>query len=565
MRTAPSANLQPPQRGGGDVSLPPGLPIDAAEGDSAEGAVSAAFAALDAGDTEGARGLAQSALMVARAVKGEGGSRLVEARALACLAQCDRVISRLRRSADTARQAAHIFEAEGDVDGESSALITLAHVSMLLGRNDEAVEAAVMSLRLCDPQDSPRKALLAHNCLGLAYAWAGNFDKANAALGTAVHIAGRTEAPQDAYEPRLYQLWVEAHVLAERRFRTGEIGDVRRMNALVREVRRLEQAITGEPLNGLRADAKTMAHVLKAICAAWEGNVANAHIYVERALGSLSGAITWLDALVRWCMAELAWAESDWTAAEESLAEMMDFALKVEYEQLACLAKQLLAQVYEAQGKTVEASIQYKQLRLRERHMVSDSTSSREAIVDLRLDARRTELSLEKALAASKQFEKWSFEDPLTGIANRRAFELDLEQRLAQSGGDRSLVVAMIDVDKFKAVNDTYGHNIGDRVLQVVARVLSESVREHDLVARLAGDEFVVLFGDATLDAAAEAGERIQASLEAWDWDATAPGLRISISIGMSEAVRGDTVESLVERSDRSMYAAKPGWEMTSL
>lgn len=547
------------------VPVPLGFPIDAAAGDSAEGAVCAAFAALGAGDTEGARGLAQSALIVARAVKGKDGSRLVEARALACLAHCDRVTSHLRRSADTARHAVHLFQAEGDVDGESSALITLAHVSMLLGRNDEAVEAAVMSLRLCDPQDSPNKALLAHNCLGLAYAWAGNFDKANAALGTAVHIAGRTDSPEDAYEPTLYQLWVEAHVVAERRFRTGAIADVRRMNALVREVRRLERASTGEPLTGLRADAKTMAHVLKAICAAWEGKVANAHVYVERAIGSLSGAITWLDAIVQWCMAELAWAEADWTAAEESLAEMRDYALNVEYEQLACLAKQLLAQVYEAQGKTVEATIQYKQLRLRERRMVSDSTSSREAIVDWRLDARRTELSLEKALAASRQFEKWSFEDPLTGIANRRAFELDLGQRLTQSSGGRALAVAMIDVDKFKLVNDTYGHNIGDRVLQVVARVLSESVREQDLVARLAGDEFVVLFGDASLGAATEAGERIQASLMAWDWDATAPGLRVSISIGMSEAVHGDTVESLVERSDRSMYEAKPGWEMTSI
>lgn len=535
----------------------------AAAGESAEDAVSAAFAALAAGDTDGARGLAQSALIVARAVKVKGGSRLVEAWALACLAHCDRVIARLRRSAETARHAAHLFQAEGDVDGESSALITLAHVSMLLGRNDEAVEAAVMSLRLCDPQDSPNKALLAHNCLGLAYAWAGNFDKANAALGTAVHIAGRTGAPEDAYEPTLYQLWVEAHVVAERRFRTGEIAEVRRMSALVREVRRLERAGTGEPSAGLKADAKTMAHVLKAICAVWEGNIANANVYVERAMGSLSGAITWLDALVRWCMAELAWAETDWTAAEESLAEMMGYALKVEYEQLACLAKQLLAQVYEAQGKTGLANVQYRELRLRERRVVAESTASRESIVDWQLDARRTELSLERALEASRQFEKWSFEDSLTGIANRRAFELDLGQRLAQSNSDRALAVAMIDIDKFKVVNDTYGHNIGDRVLQAVARVLSESVREQDLVARLAGDEFVILFGDATLNAAAEVGERIQAALAALDWDATAPGLRVGISIGISEAIRGDTVETLVERSDRSMYDAKPGWEMT--
>ena len=167
---------------------------------------------------------------------------------------------------------------------------------------------------------------------------------------------------------------------------------------------------------------------------------------------------------------------------------------------------------------------------------------------------------------ASKQFERWSFEDALTGIANRRRFEQALAERLPSSVADgRPLTVAMVDLDQFKAVNDTYSHQVGDRVLKTVATVLSASVRENDLVARLAGDEFVMLFSDADADTATEICERIRAAVADFDWDSMAPGLRVSVSIGVSQAVEGDTVESIMHRSDTSMYTVKPGWVPTNL
>jgi len=90
-------------------------------------------------------------------------------------------------------------------------------------------------------------------------------------------------------------------------------------------------------------------------------------------------------------------------------------------------------------------------------------------------------------------------------------------------------------------------------------------VRERDLAARLAGDEFIVLFSDADAATAGEVVTRIQYAIASFDWGAIAPGLRVSLSIGLSEAVAGDTVESIVHRSDKSMYSekARPRWEPT--
>jgi len=124
--------------------------------------------------------------------------------------------------------------------------------------------------------------------------------------------------------------------------------------------------------------------------------------------------------------------------------------------------------------------------------------------------------------------------------------------------------VAMVDLDNFKAINDTYTHQIGDRVLKTVASVLANSVRGNDLAARLAGDEFVVLFTNAVVDEAAEICERIRGAVADFDWNSIARGLRVSVTIGVSEAQPGDTVETIMHRSDKSMYNAKPGWVPTS-
>jgi diguanylate cyclase (GGDEF)-like protein/PAS domain S-box-containing protein len=150
--------------------------------------------------------------------------------------------------------------------------------------------------------------------------------------------------------------------------------------------------------------------------------------------------------------------------------------------------------------------------------------------------------------------------DPLTGLANRRALERTLESALARaSARGRSTAVLMLDLDGFKAINDSLGHAAGDAALREVARRLRRCVRERDLVARLGGDEFVVLLTDVggSSGAALEACERVDAALSrpiALDHGEAA--LRAAIGVATFPDDGADAA-TLLAHADRAMYAAK--------
>ncbi len=522
-------------------------------GETPEAALAAAHAALDEGHVQKARDLAKYVLIRAR-----GSDMRSEAGALACLAHCDRIGSRLRRASEASRRAAQLFEQLGDLQGESNALATLAHVCMLLGRNDEAVEAALLCVRLCDVKVPQPQVVLAHNCLGLAYSWSGDYERADASLEAAVAMAQRCTPPLSIYQPRLNQMWVESKRLLDERYQTGAMSSLVRLEALGRECAQLERTGQGAlVMQGLQPMARTASFASASLLASWQGDTAAAQLALAAATGSLSGGMTWLDSFVRWAAAEVAWAEQDWVEAEKALVEMREMALAVEHEQLACQAHLLLAQVFELQDKNEEARREHRALRRRERRVVAEGLSSRESLVSWQLGARQSERHLRQALVVSKQFERWSLEDALTGIANRRHFEQALAERLpAAIGTGRPLTVAMVDVDRFKSVNDRFTHSTGDRVLKTVAAILSSEVRENDLPVRWAGDEFVILF-DAAEPVARQVCERIQVAVADFDWQAIVPGLQLTVSLGLSEVRAGDTAETALQRSDEAMYRAK--------
>ncbi|WP_187395172.1 tetratricopeptide repeat-containing diguanylate cyclase [Pigmentiphaga aceris] len=483
----------------------------------------------------------------------------LEARALASLAHCDRISSRLRLATEASRRAAHLFEQLGDAQGEANALITLAHVCILLGRNDEAVEAALLSVRLCETKAPQPQLVLAYNCLGIAYSWAGDHDRADASLAAAIKVAQHCVPVASAYQPLLNQVWVEASRLIDERFQTGTMSSLSRLEALAAECKALEAAgLSSSLLPGLQSMGEVISNASWALLEAWQGDIAAADKSVALAVQSLAKNVTWLDAFVRWAAAEIAWARQDWEKTQIELESMRVLALSVEHEQLACRAHLLLAQAFEIQGRHEDALRENRALRRREQRVVADGLVSREALVSWRLDARQSQRHLQQALITSKQFERWSLEDALTGIANRRSFERALEQRLqVQTSTGRPLTVALVDVDRFKSVNDRFTHQIGDRVLKTVAALMASSVREQDLSARWAGDEFVILFDNTTTSVAIQVCEHVQLAVAGFDWEAIAPGLQVSVSIGLSEAQPGDAAEAVIHRSDKSMYLAK--------
>jgi diguanylate cyclase (GGDEF)-like protein len=148
--------------------------------------------------------------------------------------------------------------------------------------------------------------------------------------------------------------------------------------------------------------------------------------------------------------------------------------------------------------------------------------------------------------------------DPLTHVANRRAFD-QVFREWTQAVGC-GFVLAMIDVDGFKAINDTFGHAGGDRALVALAQTLKASVRCNDLVARVGGDEFALLVPDVTLRQAESRLRTLVASIAGTRFpplDGRSPGL--TVSCGVAEFSAGDTPASVTQRADEALYEAKRG------
>ena len=147
--------------------------------------------------------------------------------------------------------------------------------------------------------------------------------------------------------------------------------------------------------------------------------------------------------------------------------------------------------------------------------------------------------------------------DPLTQILNRRGFHEQLQQQ-AQRAPARRWAVLLCDVDHFKHVNDTLGHEAGDQVLQNIARIVRQQLRASDLLARFGGEEFVVLLADTDGPAAVQVAERIRLQVAQ---HARLPALRapITISVGVAATAYGSVaaVESALRSADMQMYRAK--------
>jgi len=150
----------------------------------------------------------------------------------------------------------------------------------------------------------------------------------------------------------------------------------------------------------------------------------------------------------------------------------------------------------------------------------------------------------------------WSHTDALTGIPNRRSFfeRLEIEKSRAQRH-DLPLTLAYLDLDRFKEVNDRFGHNTGDKLLDIVAHVIKDGIRRADAIGRLGGDEFAVLLPDTNSVAATAALDKMRSSLNAAMKQHQWP---VTFSIGLvTFQAPPESVQEMISAADRAMYSAK--------
>jgi diguanylate cyclase (GGDEF)-like protein len=174
----------------------------------------------------------------------------------------------------------------------------------------------------------------------------------------------------------------------------------------------------------------------------------------------------------------------------------------------------------------------------------------------LRSRERRQRHELTQAVS---RIQELATRDELTGLVNRRhmAALIELErQRGARSG--RMFALAIVDIDHFKAVNDHYGHGVGDEVMRNLARQMPQALRGTDIVARWGGEEFVVLLPESTLSTARVGLERLRGRIAATPMaHLTGVPIRITLSAGLTEHIAGESVQQTLERADKALYEAK--------
>jgi diguanylate cyclase len=185
--------------------------------------------------------------------------------------------------------------------------------------------------------------------------------------------------------------------------------------------------------------------------------------------------------------------------------------------------------------------------------------SSTNRTLEARLKETRNEIEILRESLEVVRVE--SLTDPLTGIANRKHFEEMLIKSIDHASVQRTpLCIIVLDIDRFKTFNDTYGHLTGDQVIRLVAQAMKDNVKNKATPARFGGEEFAIILPETVLDTAYTIAETVRKAVMARDLVKRSTGEslgRVTISLGIAIFHKGDTAMTLLERADQCMYAAK--------
>ncbi|MFO1323115.1 MAG: GGDEF domain-containing protein [Burkholderiales bacterium] len=515
-----------------------------------------AHAVVDRADPRTGLTLAERALAQARGA----GDVARTAHALTIAAGAHRALSEYPQAAKDAHDAIELLDAAGVTAGRVGARVQAALVYFELGDLDRALahlddarrdlllvddpvadsacahaEGMVLS-RLGDyglAQPSFERALRLRRRLGDDGAVATTLNSLGVLHLRIAQAQGTAEADAKAEFERAHAYFSEAHDLARR------VGDAR-----------LEM-LSGINVAGALGGQGRLVEALDRFAALLPAAKALSDRYNESLLLANAG-----EACRRLGQHDRARA-----LCEEALAVAQSIASKVREQQ----ARLQLSLACEAAGDLAGALVHYKAHHAleRESHAAearrrAEAQALRGQIDEMRQEAARLQRESSDLARENRMLERQAREDPLTGLANRRAFDDALDARLAEArAAGRPLAVALFDIDRFKLVNDRFTHAVGDLVLREVADLLRACCRASDVAARLGGEEFVLLLRDADRDRALAIAERVRTEVAAHDWSTLAAGLAVTISAGVAADAGSGTGGALVGDADAAMYRAK--------
>ena len=167
-------------------------------------------------------------------------------------------------------------------------------------------------------------------------------------------------------------------------------------------------------------------------------------------------------------------------------------------------------------------------------------------------------VAFDEMAGESEKLRQDVLQDTLTGIANRRAFEFELNRKMLEWERQRkSFALFILDIDHFKRINDTFGHQVGDEVIKLLAKTVKKSMRDVDLPCRIGGEEFSVILPLTNREEASRAAERLRTSVEEMAFNHNDREIAVTVSIGIATTLNGDDSDLIYHRADSALYAAK--------
>ena len=515
------------------------------------------------GDYQAGAAYARQAVEVAA---GPGRARALRSLAnqLLRLGLCEEAIA-------TSREAITIMEALGDHQGVCSELTVFGLACTELGLFEEALEALGRAREIAVAIGDRGALYWVHNRTGVVHSCMGDHQQADAHLLRALALADDMDT--------------EAKFCILNNLADNAIGLVPALRAQHRHTDADTALVAALDQAEKALDLAQAAHHTNrtSICLDNYGmllGLAGQYDAAFEAIGeSLALAVSYsyrsLESSALQHRARLHLLDGNARRAVDGLEEALHRAKATGEKPIAMAAHRELCGAYEQLGDYRSALTHYRQFHLLEREARSDAAAARARLAthhfeldNARLEADNARLEAElhrirsNELEADKQMlqqqaielDRYAHEDALTGLANRRWADLRLPELL---GTDRPVCLAIGDVDRFKGVNDRYGHLVGDEVLRQVAAILKANAPGDAFLARLGGEEFLIAFVDMSVGQAYRTCQRLRALVSEYTWNNIDHGLAVTISFGVAEHQPGLDHQDLLARADAGLYSAK--------
>ena len=510
--------------------------------------LSAVRAALEAGDIHHAGALAAAAWQA----PGDDAFR-AEAGFLLCTTHNRK--GEWAALLDAAPAVLAINEGQGQVGRRVEVLRWATLAACELARFDIALQSAGESCRLAETAGDRAQWALSLVAMGCCIERMGDPWQAHRLMEEARQVVLGVDEPYThcVILNNLCAAYIGAFYLLRDTAGADEVQGV--LRAAERAAREALPLVRRVPLNGF------MSAII-------EGNLAEALVHLgelEEAGGLLAEALrrvteqgnnarSWR---IRYARSELLLAQGEPARAAVELETLWHELEGSQQTNTLTRVHEALYRAWRAQGDAARALAHLERFGALERARVVVQLKAQSRLFVTRIESERARLEAQAERLRAAEFEADALRDQLTGLGNRRA----LERRMAvlvdsAAASGAALTVALVDLDHFKRVNDRFGHAIGDRVLVRMAQLLREHSRSTDVLVRLGGEEFIIVFADTPLALAAEICERLRDQVERHDWTTIAPGLALTLSIGLASTPPHEPA-GLIDGADAAMYRAK--------